>query len=85
MKTKIIALMAAGLLTMATVAPAFAAQPKVLVCHNESNGSYHVIEVSMSSWTNSHSNHKEGSMDFMITNADATIQAQLLADCLALS
>ena len=85
MKTKIIALMAAGLLTMSLVAPAFAAAEKVLVCHNESNGSYHVIEVSMNSWLNSHSNHKEGSEDFLITNADATIEAQLLADCLDLS
>ncbi len=63
MKTKIIALMAAGLLTMSLVAPAFAAAEKVLVCHNESNGSYHVIEVSMNSWLNSHSNHKT---DFLI-------------------
>ena len=46
MKTKIIALMAAGLLTMSLVAPAFAGGHKVQICHLEANETGHVIEVS---------------------------------------
>ena len=82
MKTKMIALMAAGLLTMATVAPAFAGAETVYVCHNASNGSYHVINVSMSSWMNSHSTHKA---DFLIDGHTHDNHIVDEATCLAMS
>ncbi len=47
MKTKIIALMAAGLLTMSLVTPAFAGATKVVMCHQDNNGG-HTIEVALS-------------------------------------
>ena len=61
MKTKIIALMAAGLLTMSLVAPAFAAaRTPVSVCHENRDGSFVVLEVSQHAWLNAHQPNHTG-------------------------
>ena len=40
MRTKIIALLATGLLLMSLVGPAFAADPRVEICHNYGDGKF---------------------------------------------
>ncbi len=68
----IFGLLAAGLLTLATVAPAFASSHKVTFCHDTGNSIYTLVEAPMNS---AHSGHLG---DFLIDD-DFTVE-----DCLAL-
>ena len=54
MKTKMIALMVAGLLTMSLVAPAFAGSTKVTYCYANNPDEWSVVTVAEGS---AHSNH----------------------------
>ena len=57
MSKKIVALLAAGLLTLSTVAAVSADQAKVDVCHVEGNESGHVINITEVAFGNVHEAH----------------------------
>ncbi len=90
MKTKIIALMAAGLLTMSMVGPAFAnpgqggpgtanAHDKVDVCHVEGDGSAHIINITTVAFENNHETHGDKLINETLVGSEYITEAACLA------